>query len=217
MKYPLVAVCLSLLVVLGAGCQKEQTSVSPLPPTVQELQTQSAPETTKEETRTPPTTPTSTNATSKLYRGTWFDVSYPATFTAAPQTPTSTYNRQTTVQTDEATFTSPDGKVEFFVFSPLWSGEPKDYLTVGPREGLVDEKIVENPDNGPSGGTKTRWTTIKAEDDSYYRSFVSIQRQVGTGSEVHHVFGIKYRDTAAYEAYKAEYTAFKQSLRQYAD
>lgn len=220
MKYSLFATSLCVLVFLGTGCQNERAqtpSPSSLPPAVQELQTQPVPEATKQETREPATIPTPTGTITSLYRGTWFDVTYPQTFSAAPKTPTSTYNGQTTVETDEATFTSPDGKVEFFVYSPLWSGEPKNYLTIAPTEELVDQKTDEKTDNGPSGGTKTRWVTLKAKDGSYYRSFVSMRRQVGSGSDLHHVFGIKYQDAAAYETYKAAYTSFKQSLKQYAD
>ncbi len=217
MKYPMLAVSLCTILFLGAGCQGEKTSAPSLPPAIQELQTQPAPDTTKQETRDPAAIQTPTGTATMLYRGSWFDATYPQTFSAAPTAPTDTYNGLTFVQTDEATFTSPEGNVEFFVYSPLWSGNPQNYLNIASTEELVDEKTEEKPENGPSGGTKTRWVTIKAKDSSYYRSFISIQRQLGTGSELHHVLGIKYRDAAAYETYKSAYTAFKQSLRQYAD
>jgi len=221
MKPLAFAVCLFTLISLGTGCQEpstQQTS-SPLPPVVQELQTQPVPETVKQETRDPAAIPAPVGVSTKLYTGSWFDVKYPQRFSAAPNAPTTTYNGQTFVQTDEATFTSPDGSVEFFVYSPQWSGNPKTYLTVLPTEELVDEQVQETPETNTSENTRTRWVTIKAKDSSYYRSFVSIQKRLLTKDqgELHHVFGIKYRDAGTYETYKAAYTSFKQSLRQYAD
>lgn len=221
MKHLAVATCVFTLVSLGAGCQEPPTEQTPssLSPVVQELQTQPVPESRKQETRDPAAIPTPAGVSTKLYTGSWFDVKYPQTFSAAPNVPTTTYNGQTFVQTDEATFTSPDGSVEFFVYSPQWSGNPKTYLTVLPSEELVDEHVQETPETSSSESARTRWVTIKAKDGSYYRSFVSIQKRLLTKDqgELHHVFGIKYRDPAAYETYKAAYASFKQSLRQYAD
>lgn len=212
MKYPVFLTSLSVLVFLGAGCQNKQTPSVSLPPAVQELQKQQIPEVLKQKASDPVVVPTPTSTAVMLYRGSWFDVKYPQPFSAAPKTPTAIYNGQSIIQTDEATFNSPDGTVEFFVYSPLWSGEPKNYLTIAPTEVLVDEKTEEKADNGSTGGTKTHWVTVKAKDGSYYRSYVSVRREA-----FHHVFGIKYRDAAAYEAYKVAYASFKLSLKQYAD
>jgi len=154
------------------------------------------------ETAPPVTTPT------EQYRGFYFDVRYPENFTASPNGPVS----DSVVQTDAAQFESPDGRVAFYVYSPLWSDEP-DYLKVAANETLVDEKTTETD----GGDTITKWVTVKANDGSYHRSYVSIREQVTTGSEVHHVFGIKYADQAAYNEYRDEYLRFKSSLRQYAD
>lgn len=221
MKYLACTAGLFTLVFLGAGCEEASTeqSPSPLPPVVQELQTQPVPSSTKQETRDPAAIPLPAGASTALYTGSWFDVKYPQTFSATPNTPTTTYNGQTFVQTDEATFTSPDGSIEFFVYSPQWSGTPKTYLTVLPTEELVDEQVQETPETNTAQSARTRWVTIKAKDGSYYRSFVSLQKRILTqdSAELHHVFGIKYRDAAAYETYKTAYSAFKQSLRQYAD
>lgn len=222
MKHFAFVACLSVLVSIGAGCERPTTEPvsSPLPPVVQELQTQPVPDNAKQETRDPAAIPTPTGTGITLYKGSWFDVKYPQTFSAAPNAPTTTYNGQTFVQTDEATFTSPDGSVEFFVYSPQWSGNPKTYLAVLPTEELVNETVQETPETSTSQSARTRWVTIKAKDGSYYRSSVSIQKRLlenSDASELHHVFGIKYRDAAAYETYKAAYASFKQSLRQYAD
>ena len=217
MKNLLVPISFVALLLLGAGCQKpKQDSTLPVPPVVQELQTQAVPQGATRETRgdEPFKKPT---APPTLYRGNWFDVTYPSNFVPNPTAPTVTSQGLTFVSADEATFTSPDKTVEFFVYSPLWSGEPKSYLTIAPTETIVDDKTTETPIDPLKGGTKTRWVTVEAKDHSYYRSFVSIYRQIGIGGEVHHVFGIKYRDAAAYATYKESYTAFKASLRQYAD
>lgn len=146
------------------------------------------------------------------YRGWFFDVRYPDDFAASPTGPSSEYNGQMVVQTDAAQFESPDGSVSFYVYSPLWSGEP-DYLRVASNETLTDERTT----TADGGETITKWVTVRANDGSYYRSYVSIREQVGTGSDLHHVFGIKYADQAAYDRYRDEYIRFKSSLRQYAD
>lgn len=148
-----------------------------------------------------------------LYRGSYFDIKYPREFIAKPTEP---------VQTDEAYFSSPDGAVEFFVFSPLWAGDPENYLEVAPTEEIVSEKTETGealPNQLKDSERIIRWVTIKAKDESYYRSFVSIKEQVREdgGSELHHVFGIKYKDNETYEKYKDAYEAFKNSLEQYAD
>ena len=106
------------------------------------------------------------------------------------------------------------------MYSPLWSGKPETYLTIAPTEEVVSEKteeVKESERPGQFGDRIVRWVTIKAKDGSYYRSFVSIKEQVGTGSDLHYVFGIKYQDNASYEKYREAYVAFKESLQQYAD
>lgn len=202
---------LSVFLLLGAGCQtqKTQEQVTSLPPAAEELQTQTVPESEKQEKSETAIKTEPTQVGTALYRGTWFDIEYPQNFTARPTTPTN-----------EAFFTSPDGTVEFFVYSPLWSGNPETYLTIAPIEKVVSEKtdeVKESERSGQFGDKIVRWVTIKAKDGSYYRSFVSIKEQVGTGSDLHHVFGIKYQDNESYEKYREAYVAFKKSLRQYAD
>lgn len=157
-----------------------------------------------------------------LFRGYYFDIKYPREFIAKPVEPTVDYNRKTFVQTDEAYFSSPDGTVEFFVYSPLWSGDPENYLTIAPTEEIVSEKSETGPalpNQLRDSERVIRWVTIKAKDESYYRSFISIKEQVREDghSELHHVFGIKYQDDEVYEEYKDAYDAFKNSLEQYAD
>jgi len=144
------------------------------------------------------------STTLATYNGLWFEVKYPENFTASPS-----------YQADEAYFLSPDQTVEFFVYSPQWTGNPENYLNVSPTEELVSEST---DDTGTDYEHKVvKWATIKAKDGSYLRSYVSIKEQVGTGSDLHHVFGIKYKDEASYQKYTDAYIAFKDSLQQFAD
>ncbi len=53
------------------------------------------------------------------YDGPMFSISYPPGFTVRPSVPEGG-------AADSAFFTSRDKKVEFYVFSPLWDGEPTD-------------------------------------------------------------------------------------------
>ena len=146
-----------------------------------------------------------------LYRGAWFDIEYPSSFVVSPTEPVYESDGVAFVGTDEAYFTSPDGAVEFFVFSPQWSGDPETYLAVAENEEFVDEEVQED-----SGSIKT-WVTLHDIDGAYYRSYVSQRVGVGTGSATHVVFGIKYRDYDVYTAYQEAYERFKDSLIQYAD
>jgi hypothetical protein len=233
MRY-FIFLLVSVTILTGAGCatqpEKQAQPTQETEPTEQQVQkdedgtTNGAEPDTTEKTETGNEQPTEEDGSDdasmdmSLYEGTWFDISYPSNFTASPQPAEDSLNNR--AQTDEAVFTSPDESVEFFVYSPLWSGEPKSYLEIKPSEELVDEETqvlteAENPDQ--FGDKITRWVTIKAKDGSYTRSYVSKKAQVDTGSEVHHVFGIKYEDQDAYDRYKDAYQAFKESLIQYAD
>ena len=166
---------------------------------------------------TNPTNPTSTQKTpqaDKVFKGSWFDVKYPANFIPRPISPAGTRNGQATIVTDEAYFASPDEAVEFYVFSPLWGSDP-DYIQVKANEILVDEKTQTT---GTGFDKKiTRWVTVKANDGSYLRSWVSYRDQVGTGSDTHKVFGIRYKNSSTYNKHLNQYLAFKNSLQQYAD
>lgn len=140
------------------------------------------------------------------YRGAWFAVRYPEKFTL------------TATGTDEATFSSPDGEVSMYVFSPQWIGESQ-YLDIGDGEMLVSDKtvIMEEPESSYPVIT-TRQVTYRSEDGSYSRSAVSVKRGYSVGNTVtHHVFGIGYKTGDAYEMYRETYRAFTESLVQYAD
>jgi len=143
------------------------------------------------------------------YTGSWFSVNVPDNFEASPA-----LEAGDRAETDEARFTSPDGRVEFFVYSPQWGGET-GYTEVLPTEQMQDEQTTTS---GEGYNKKvSRYVTLAAKDGSYMRSFVRIRGQVDTGSETQMVFGIRYKDQASYDAYKEAYVAFKESLEQYAD
>ncbi len=103
--------------------------------------------------------------------------------------------------------------MEFFVYSPLWSGNPKTYLNAAENEELISEKEETSPDPIFKGTDRvTRWLTFKDVSGSYIRSAVSIKTE-----STHHVFGVKYKNLEIYEQYKNDYLKFKKSLIQYAD
>lgn len=157
------------------------------------------------------------------YVGWWFRVEYPTDFTARPTQPIRSFSldgktNQELIETDEAYFTSPDGAVEFYIYSPQWSGNPQ-YTTTSPDELVMDERTEElREEENPHqyGDTVIQLITIQAKDQSYTRLVESTREQIGK-SELHHVFGIKYRDDTAYGAYQEAYQDFKASLRQSAD
>jgi hypothetical protein len=142
------------------------------------------------------------------YNGTWFSISYPGDFTASPTGPTGSTSDYTFVETDEAKFISPDGEVEFFVYSPQWGGDPASYLNTAANEKMISEKA----DSTDKASGITRWITFTDVSGKYTRSVTSIKTE-----STHLVFGIKYKDAKAYDKYKDAYTAFKKSLVQYAD
>src|SRR5262249_28258696 len=61
---------------------------------------------------------------SNYTNGAWFDVAIPPNFTAIP------INKSSSSATgyDGARFVQQDGAVEFYVYSPQWSGLESDYL-----------------------------------------------------------------------------------------
>jgi hypothetical protein len=153
------------------------------------------------------------------YKGAWFDVAHPSTFTARKE------------GMDEASFISPDGTVEFYVYSPQWSGDPVWYMQSQANETLESDTSTEdlNPPNTNQYGTTYykkvfRYITFTAKDGSYKRSLVSITagwvikpEDTDFSSKTHLVFGITYKDKASYDKYLGDYQMFKKSLVQYAD
>ncbi|MDG1332981.1 MAG: hypothetical protein P8P74_11675 [Crocinitomicaceae bacterium] len=146
------------------------------------------------------------------YSATWFQVDYPENFTASPSGPMQIYGDDYEfVETEEAKFTSPDGTVEFFVFSPQWGGDPIDYLIEQPNEKTVDQSEDKANSDDPFAASH-HWVTYEDKEGKYTRSYHSIMTE-----NTHHVFGVKYTTRKMYERYKAAYLAFKKSLQQFAD
>ena len=192
----------------------------------------------KETTRKPATHIT------KAYQGNFFTIEYPENFTPHPLTPRKRYDINNHaneiagvtpklppeyhyfVETNEAYFTSPNKEVTFFVYSPLWGGNPKNYLAVADNEVLVDEQKTKGLNTSPYDGKDydqvlTRSATIKAKDNSYYRSFIHTRKRssdftLGV-SNIDEVFGIKYKNKDAYDQYRDAYLAFKKSLMKSGD
>jgi hypothetical protein len=164
------------------------------------------------------------------YDGAFFSVEYPPGFTVRPslRAGLSFPERE---PYESAFFTSPDGLVEFYVFSPQWDGEPTDILLKPETEKLSSTRTEteERPWGKDASGhelslrTRATWVTVAAKDGSYIRSYLDIRTsfaEVGDPDDSilsRRTLGIKYADRSAYSRYRDRYLLFKQSLCQYAD
>ena len=137
------------------------------------------------------------------YKGAWFDIQYPANFRVRSALTSSSSGY------DSAFFTSPDGTVEFYVFSPQWNGDPSEDIAINPAEEVYEAQKQEE-----KNGKQVRWVTISAKNQAYTRSYVDTEDTI---SNTRLVFGIKYHNQKAYNKYKSAYLKFKKSLKQYAD
>ena len=135
------------------------------------------------------------------YKGAYFAIKYPAGFRVRP-------SQRSDENPDSAFFTAPDGSVEFYVFSPIWNGEPRDIEIKEATESYASQNTQTR------NGIKIRRVTIRAKDGSYTRSFEDTEN---TKTNNRTVFGIKYRDQNAYNSYRQTYLTFKKSIKQYAD
>jgi hypothetical protein len=139
----------------------------------------------------------------RVYKGAWFEIKYPSNFQVRPSQKSSSAQSY-----DSAFFTAPDSSVEFYVFSPQWNGQPNDIELNASYEVQVSQNTERK------GNLTVRRMTIKARDNSYTRSFEDTE---DSATNTRKVFGIKYRNQAAYSRYRQTYLTFKQSLRQFAD
>lgn len=137
------------------------------------------------------------------YSGGWFDVRYPASFTARGSIVTTSGE---TGKFDSARFTSPDGKVTFYVYAPQWRGDPTD-IDLGPDEREGSREVKRTKKN-----TVTFWTIVARNGAT--RSY---QKTEEHASNTSWVVGIEYADQASYQRYRQQYLQFKQSLRLHAD
>jgi hypothetical protein len=141
------------------------------------------------------------------YRGPWFDIDYPASFRPlgydhAPNS--DDYDE------DGIRFESPDGEVLFYVYSPLWSGDPA-WPTV--REGeTVLERSTETR-SAEYADIRLTWITVGGPQMGYRRSW----QQTREGPSIEYFIGIRYDSQEAYDYWRDEYLRFKNSLVQYAD
>jgi hypothetical protein len=135
------------------------------------------------------------------FKGAWFNIDYPPNFTVKPSMTSSSASGY-----DSAFFVSPDGLVTFYVYSPQWSGEPKDIEQSKQTEKVISKSTKEGVDR------LVREVTIRARNGSYTRSFVDTK-----GENTRLVFGIKYANKKAYKKYLSDYKRFKKSLQQFAD
>ena len=136
------------------------------------------------------------------FKGAWFAVWYPDGWAAVPSLASESHPGGV----DSVFLRSPDGTVEFYVFSPLWSGEPRDISLDPATERLDSSKISE------SGGKRIKWYTISARSGAYTRSYQDTKR-----GSTRTVVGVKYHSKDAYEKHRSAYLQFKKSLRQLAD
>ena len=145
-------------------------------------------------------------ANAATYRGAYFEVQYPAAFKASP------LEGAKPRESKGATFTSPDGTMTFYLFSPQWAGEAPGIALDASRETEISRKSDAGKSSGVAG-TYT-WTTIAAKDKSYTRTY---QDFLASDGSIHWVIGMKYRDDTALQKHKEAYGRFKASLRQFGD
>ncbi len=138
-----------------------------------------------------------------VFSGAWFEIRYPAGFSARPSLKSTTAGGY-----DSAEFIAPGGEVSFYVFAPQWGGNPADIALMPEREQLVTEQRRQLADR------EIRWFTIAARDGSYRRSY---QETVAQQGSVRTILGIKYRNEEARLRYQQAYQQFRKSLQLYAD
>lgn len=126
------------------------------------------------------------------FKGEWFAVRYPASFKAVPSD-------------NAASFLSPDGQAEFYVYSPQWRGQsPWLFKRAG-------EKAA---GKSTQSGKTNSVTYLTFRAPGYTRAYADYQSHDGT---TRWGLGIKYKSQSAYNTYRPLYLKFKQSLKQYAD
>ena len=140
------------------------------------------------------------NAQSKVFKGAWFDIQYPASFTEV-----CSLKSISSDGCESAFFKSSDGLVEFYIFSPQWKAAYTD-IALKSTEKQTQSKIVHK-----CSKTIKFWTIVD-KSGQYTRSYQEIADE-----STNWVIGLKYKNQAAYNKYKSAYLAFKKSLKQYAD
>ncbi len=141
--------------------------------------------------------------------GGWFVVKYPGDFRVVPREECIGRLRGDgePPYRDGVSFISPDGLVEFYVYSPLHKGD-SNWVALRPGETIGDTTQAREGDRALT------YVNIQGPDNKYHRAYVRI---VEDYSMAEWYFGIKYPDQATYETYRPAYLKFKASLVQYAD
>ncbi len=173
-----------------------------------------------------------TNDLFSIYRGNLFKVIYPKSFSVKPLKPIVLFDANfyqnehlevepklppkylEYVDTDEAYFKSSDGLVEFFVYAKDSSDNPQNYTKVTGDEiklSSSSEKFSFKKEH--LNYVIKAWVTIKAKDNSYYRSYIHQRACHDDFSTCEtQVFGIKYSSTEAYNKYRDFFIGFTRSL-----
>ena len=136
----------------------------------------------------------------------FFKVNYPPTYKAQP------LEAKTMKESSAATFTSPDGAMQLYIFSPQWGGDAPGIALNAAKEAETAKKTEPGKSSGVAG-TYT-WQTITAKDKSYTRTYQTFK---ANDDSIYWVIGMKYKDDAALAKYRADYARFKSSLEQFAD
>ena len=151
----------------------------------------------------------------KRYSETWCDIFYPQAFTPRP----IQASRTSSEGVDSAAFLSPAREVEFYVFSPQWSGHASA-LDVDPgRERLTSKEITHSDYRTGDGqaekdAIEDTWLGITALDGSYVRFVHQHSNRLLNTAQA---FGIQCKDMVAYRRCQADYDRFRKSLMRYAD
>lgn len=146
------------------------------------------------------------DARQATYKGAWFEIKYPADFKVRA------LDAAKPKESNAATFSSPDGGMEFYIFSPQWGGEAPG-IALDPGSEVETNRKSEKGKSSGVDGVYT-WRTISAKDKSYTRV---LQDFLATDGSIHWVIGMKYKSEAALHKYQPQYAKFKASLRQLAD
>ena len=118
------------------------------------------------------------------------------------------------VKINEAFFTSPDGLVEFYVYAKDSSNPPQSYMKVAEDETELSSNSSKfSHEKEYLNYLLKAWVTIKAKNNSYYRSY-TYQRACHDDFSICEtlVFAIKYSSVKAYNKYRDFFIAFNQSL-----
>ena len=136
------------------------------------------------------------------FSGAWFDIKYPANFEPEILSYSkSKFGSNGQKQADAVIFRSPDGKVEFYIFSPQWGGDAPWIDLNSKTERIASKEIKKSQrDNGAY-----TWVTIQAKDGSYSRSY---QEFISENNGIHWVVGIKYASQSAFNDYRKSYLFF---------